>query len=126
VPRAHLERREMEYLYRDEDTLYVMDMETFEQLALPEEKIGEGVKYIKENDRLSVLMHGEEIIGVDIPITVTLHVQDTEPGIKGDTASGATKAATLETGLVVQVPLFINTGDQVKVDTRSGDYIERA
>ncbi len=126
VPRAHLERREMEYLYRDEDSLYVMDMETFEQMALPEEKIGEGVKYIKENDRLSVLMHEEEVIGVDIPLTVILQVEDTEPGIKGDTASGATKAATLETGLVVQVPLFINSGEHVKIDTRSGDYIERA
>ena len=126
VGKAHLDRKEMEYLYRDGDFYNVMDVETFEQLALTEKQIGEGINYLKENDRLSVLMHGEEIIGVDIPLTVTLQVAETEPGLKGDTASGATKAATLETGLVLQVPLFINPGDYVKVDTRTGNYIERA
>ncbi len=125
VAKAHLERREVEYLYRDEDSFYVMDTESFEQFALSGEQIGDGVNYLKENDRLNLAVLGEEVIGVDIPITVTLQVADTEPGVKGDTASGASKPATLETGLVIQVPLFINSGDIVKVDTRSGNYIER-
>ncbi len=126
VARAHLERKEMEYLYRDDDWLYLMDMETYEQITISEATLGSGIKYLKENDRLQVLMHGDEVVGVDLPVTVTLQVSDTEPGLKGDTASGATKPATMETGLVVQVPLFINPGDLVKIDTRSGNYIERA
>lgn len=126
VSRAHLERKEMEYLYRDDDFFYLMDLETYEQVTLSEEKLGSGVKYLKENDRLQVLMHGDEIVGVDLPVTVILEVASTEPGLKGDTASGATKPATMETGLVVQVPLFINQGDKVKIDTRSGNYMERA
>ncbi len=126
VARAHLERKEMEYLYRDDDTFYLMDAETYEQLALPAETLGEGSKYLKENDRLTVVMLGEEVVGVDVPITVVLEVADTEPGIKGDTASGATKPATMETGLVVQVPLFVNSGDKIKIDTRTGSYLERA
>jgi len=126
VARAHLERKEMEYLYRDDDTFYLMDAETYEQLALPAETLGEGSKYLKENDRLTVVMLGEEVVGVDVPITVVLEVADTEPGIKGDTASGATKPATMETGLVVQVPLFVNSGDSIKIDTRTGSYLERA
>ncbi|MFO7952366.1 MAG: elongation factor P [Bacillota bacterium] len=126
VPKAHLERKEMEYLYRDEDFFYLMDLETYEQLSMPVGDIGSGAKYLKENDRLNIVMYGDEVIGVDLPVTVTLQVTDTEPGIKGDTASGASKPATLETGLVVQVPIFINSGDLVKVDTRSGEYIERA
>lgn len=126
VARAHLERKEMEYLYRDDDTFYMMDAETYEQLALPAETLGEGSKYLKENDRLTVVMLGEEVVGVDVPITVVLEVADTEPGIKGDTASGATKPATMETGLVVQVPLFVNSGDKIKIDTRTGSYLERA
>ncbi len=126
VARAHLERKEMEYLYRDDDTFYLMDAETYEQLALPAETLGEGSKYLKENDRLTVVMLGDEVVGVDVPITVILEVADTEPGIKGDTASGATKPATMETGLVVQVPLFVNSGDKIKIDTRTGSYLERA
>ena len=126
VARAHLERKEMEYLYRDDDTFYLMDAETYEQLALSAETLGEGSKYLKENDRLTVVMLGDEVVGVDVPITVILEVADTEPGIKGDTASGATKPATMETGLVVQVPLFVNSGDKIKIDTRTGSYLERA
>lgn len=126
VARAHLERREMEYLYRDDDFYHVMDLESYEQLTLSPGQIGSGSSYIKENDRLTVVTLGEEIVGVEIPITVILRVEATEPGIKGDTASGATKPATLETGLVVQVPLFIEEGDKLKVDTRTGSYIERA
>ncbi len=126
VARAHLERKEMEYLYRDEDLYNLMDLETYEQISIPEEKIGDGVKFLKENDHLNVLMHGEEVVGVDLPVTVVLKVKETEPGVKGDTASGASKPATMETGLVVQVPLFVNSGDSIKIDTRSGNYMERA
>lgn len=126
MPRAHLDKKEMEYLYRDDDFFYVMDMETYEQISLSADQIGDGVKYLKENDRLNVVLYGEKVIGVDVPITVVLAVAETEPGLKGDTASGASKPATLETGVVVQVPLFINEGDSVKVDTRTGSYIERA
>ncbi len=126
VGKAHLERKEVEYLYRDEDFFYLMDLETYEQITLDEEKLGSGIKYLKENDRLQILMHGDEVVGVDLPVTVILKVADTEPGLKGDTASGATKPATMETGLVVHLPLFINPGDLIKIDTRSGNYIERA
>lgn len=124
--RAHLERKEMEYLYRDGDSFHVMDVETYEQLELSAGQVGDGIKFLKENDKLQILMHGEEIIGVDVPLTVVLEIAETEPGIKGDTASGASKPAVTETGLTVQVPLFINSGDKVKIDTRSGAYIERA
>ncbi len=126
VAKAHLERKEMEYLYREDDLFHMMDLETYEQITIASEKIGSGVKFLKENDHLNVLMHGEEVVGVDLPVTVILKVTDTEPGLKGDTASGATKSATMETGLVIQVPLFINNGDLIKIDTRSGNYIERA
>ncbi len=126
MARAHLERKDMEYLYRDDDSFYLMDMETYEQIGLSVEQIGESSNYLKENDRLTVMMYGDEVIGIDVPLTVTLKIADTEPGVKGDTASGASKAATLETGLVIQVPLFINSGDSVRVDTRTGSYLERA
>jgi elongation factor P len=126
MARAHLERKEMEYLYRDDDSFHMMDMETYEQITLSSEQIGEGIKYLKENDHLNVVMHGEKLLGVDVPLSVVLKVEETEPGLKGDTASGASKPATMETGLVVQVPLFVNSGDSIKIDTRSGSYIERA
>lgn len=125
VQKAHMERKDMEYLYRDGDDFHVMDMESYEQITLTAGQIGDGVKYMKENDRLNVVVHNEEVLGVDVPITVFLKITEAEPGIKGDTASGATKPATLETGLVVQVPLFINEGDTIKIDTRTGYYIER-
>lgn len=125
VQKAHMERKEMEYLYRDGDDFHVMDMETYEQITLTAAQIGDGVKYMKENDRLNVVVHNEEVLGVEVPITVFLKITEAEPGIKGDTASGATKPATVETGLVVQVPLFINEGDTIKIDTRTGYYIER-
>jgi elongation factor P len=125
VQKAHMERKEMEYLYRDGDDFHVMDMESYEQITLTAAQIGDGVKYMKENDRLNVVVHNEEVLGVEVPITVFLKITEAEPGIKGDTASGATKPATVETGLVVQVPLFINEGDTIKIDTRTGYYIER-
>ena len=125
MARAHLERKEMEYLYREDDAFHMMDMESYEQTTLSAAQIGDGVKYLKENDRLNVIMHNDAVIGVDIPITVNMVVKEAEPGVKGDTASGASKPATMETGLVVQVPLFINSGDEIKIDTRTGAYIER-
>jgi elongation factor P len=125
MPKAHLERNEMEYLYRDDDSLHVMDTETYEQITLLPEQIGDGVKYLKENDRITVVMHGEKVVGVEVPLNVNLKITETEPGLKGDTASGATKPATVETGVVVMVPLFINEGDTIKIDTRTGSYIER-
>jgi elongation factor P len=125
VAKAHLDRKEMEYLYRDGDSFHVMDTETYEQVILDADQIGDGVKYLKENDRLNVVFYKENVIGVEVPITVNLVVSETEPGLKGDTASGATKPATMETGLTVMVPLFINEGDIIKIDTRTGAYLER-
>ncbi len=126
LPRAHLERKEMEYLYRSGDSFHLMDLESYEQIALSEEEMGETISYLKENGKMIVLMHGDSIVGLELPHTVELKVVETEPGFKGDTASGGTKPATLETGLVVNVPLFINTDDLLRVDTRTGEYIERA
>ena len=125
VPRAHLERKEMEYLYNSGEEYYLMDLESYEQMALSAAQMGDAVKYLKENEKLNVLMHQEKVIGVELPNTVELKVTATEPGVKGDTAAGGSKPATLETGLVVQVPFFINTGDIIRVDTRSGQYLER-
>ncbi|MEW5785656.1 MAG: elongation factor P [Bacillota bacterium] len=125
IARAHLERKEMEYLYSSEGDYYLMDLETYEQLALSKEQMGDAVKYLRENEKLSVIVHGEKIVGVEMPYTVELAVVETDPGVKGDTASGGSKPATLETGLVVQVPFFIHVGDVLRIDTRSGAYIER-
>ena len=126
VSRAHLERKEMQFLYRDGDDYYVMDTETYEQISINVEQIGEKTMYIKENDNIFLVLYGEEIIEVEVANTVELKVVKTDPGVRGDTASGGSKPATLETGLVVQVPFFINEGDVLKIDTRSGNYLERA
>ncbi len=121
-----VERREMVYLYREGDMLVFMDNETYDQMSVPEEVIGEKVKLIKENDPVFLEMYESEILGVDLPAAVVLRVTHAEPGVRGDTATSATKPAELETGLVVQVPLFVNEGDLIKVDTRTCQYIERA
>jgi len=126
VNKAHLERKEVEFLYKADDEFYIMDVETYDQLALNEKQLGEKAKFIKENQRFNLLVFQEEIIDIDLPHTVELEVSNTEPGVKGDTAAGGSKPATLETGLVVQVPFFINEGDVLRIDTRSGSYIERA
>lgn len=125
MARAHLERRPMEYLYRSEAEFYLMDLESYEQLSLSGEQMGDAVKYLKENEKLSVVMYGDRVVGVEIPNAVELLVTHTEPGVKGDTASGGSKPATLETGLVVNVPFFINVGDRLRIDTRTGAYLER-
>lgn len=126
VPKAHVERREMQYLYKDGDHYISMDNESYEQLALTAEQIGDGIKYLKENMNLGVLFFGTNVIGVDLPNTVQLAVIATDPGIKGDTATGGSKPATLETGASVQVPLFVNEGDVLIIDTRTGAYVQRA
>lgn len=125
VPRAHVERREMQYLYNDGESYHFMDMETYDQIALTKEQLGDAVKYLLENMTIAVLMYQGTPIGIDLPNFVELKVVDTPPGIKGDTASGGSKPATLETGLVVQVPFFVEVGDVIQVDTRTGSYIKR-
>lgn len=126
VAKAHLERHEMQYLYKDGDLYVVMDNETYEQTSLTEAQIGDGVKYLKENMNLGVLLYNGAVIGVDLPNTVQLQVAHTEPGVRGDTATGGSKPATLETGAVVQVPFFVNEGDMLIIDTRTGSYVSRA
>lgn len=124
---AELDRRTVQYLYKDEDGNYVfMDIDSYEQPVLPPDTLGNAVNYIRENDTVDMQTYDGEPIEVIIPTAVILRVIETEPGIKGDTATGAVKAATLETGLVINVPLFVNTGDNLKIDTRTNTYIERA
>ena len=122
---VRLERSHVQFLYREGDMLNFMDTDTFDQLQLTAEAVGDSAKFIKENDVVDVLTHNGEAIDIELPTSVNLVVAETDPGLKGDTASGSTKPATLETGLIVNVPLFINIGDILRVDTRSGDYIER-
>lgn len=126
VPKARVDRREMQYLYNDGANFNFMDNESFEQIGLSPAQLGDAVKFLLENMTIGVLMYQGQSIGIDLPNTVELKVVETAPGIKGDTASGGTKPATLETGLVVNVPFFINVDDVLVVDTRSGDYIKRA
>ncbi len=124
-PLVRLERQHVQYLYPDGDHRYFMDTESFDQIVLDLSTVGENARFIRENDVVDLLTYNDEPIDIELPPAVLLTVADTDPGLKGDTASGATKPATLETGLVVNVPLFINPGDTLKVDTRSGEYIER-
>jgi elongation factor P len=125
VKRPDLEEREMQYLYREGDRFCMMDNETFEQIMLSDEQVGEARLYLTENQNVKVLFFNKEPVAVEGPTFVELAVTQTEPGVRGDTATGGTKPATLESGAVIQVPLFINEGDRVKVDTRTGSYIER-
>lgn len=122
---VRLERSHVQFLYREGDDLHFMDTETFDQIQLTAATVGDAAKFIKENDVVDVLSHNGEAIDIELPTSVNLEVSQTDPGLKGDTASGSTKPATLVTGLVVNVPLFINIGDMLRVDTRTGEYIER-
>lgn len=124
--RARLEFRNMQYLYNDGNIYYFMDQESYEQTSLDAGQLDDAVNYLKEGMSLQISNYKGEVIGVELPITVELAVTQTDPGFKGDTATGATKQATLETGITVQVPLFINEGDVLKIDTRNGTYLERA
>ncbi|HHW55207.1 MAG: elongation factor P [bacterium] len=126
VSRAHLDKREMQYLYRSGEQFTFMDTENYEQFTFSEEQLGEAVKFLKESMLISVLVHNGNTIGIELPNFVELAVEKTDPGVRGDTVSGATKRAVLETGAEVQVPLFVEEGDVIKIDTRTGEYIERA
>jgi len=124
-PRARVEQRKVQYLYSDGDTFHFMDTETYDQFTVPAALLGDDARYLVENTEVFVSSHESEILGVDLPVTVDLRVTQTDPGFAGDTATGAKKSATVETGLVVQVPLFVNEGDLLRVDTRTGDYVTR-
>ena len=126
LEQAIIDKRDMQFLYRDGDAYVFMDTSTYEQLEVPPASLGDATRYLKETDEAILQLYGGEIVGVDLPAAVELTVTDTEPGIQGDRVSGARKPATLQTGLIVQVPLFVNTGDVLKIDTRSGDYLTRA
>lgn len=125
VEKITLDEKEMEYLYKDSEHLWFMDTTSYEQVPLSAEIIGEGVGYLKENARVQIVFYEGKVVGVELPTFVELKVVATEPGFKGDTVSGSYKPATMETGVVVQVPLFIKEGDVLKIDTRSGEYIQR-
>ena len=124
-PRARVDQRKVMYLYSDGDSYHFMDNETYDQFAIGGRMLGDDAKYLKENTEVVVSMYEGEVLGVDLPVTVDLVVTETEPGFAGDTATGARKAATVETGLVVQVPLFVEAGDTLRIDTRNGEYVTR-
>jgi elongation factor P len=126
LEQAIIEKREMQFLYRDGEDYVFMDTGTYDQHHLPPVVLGEATGFLKESDTAVIQRYGEEVVGVDLPASVELIVTETEPGVQGDTVSGARKPATLETGHTLQVPLFVNQGDKIKVDTRSGDYLTRA
>ncbi|MDF2474459.1 MAG: translation elongation factor, partial [Lachnospiraceae bacterium] len=121
----HIERAEMQYLYSDGELYYFMDTATFDQFALNEDSIGDSLKFVKENDMVKMLSHNKEVFAIEPPLFVELVITDTEPGFKGDTAQGATKPAVVETGATVYVPLFVEQGDKISIDTRTGDYLKR-
>ncbi len=123
---AYVERKEYEYLYNDGELYYFMDSETYEQLPLNADKLGDNFKFVKENDVVKIMSYKGNVFGVEPPLFVELEVVDTEPGVRGDTATNVTKPATLETGAVIKVPIFINSGEKIRIDTRTGEYMERA
>ncbi len=124
-PPAYVERKDMQYLYSDGELYYFMDMETFDQLPLNNEVLSDAFKFVKENDIVKVASYKGNVFSVEAPMFVELAVTETEPGFKGDTATGASKPATLETGAEIKVPLFVEIGDVLKIDTRTGEYLER-
>ncbi|MCI6019158.1 MAG: elongation factor P [Clostridiales bacterium] len=124
-PQAHIERSDMQYLYSDGELYHFMDVETYDQIALNEDAIGDALKFVKENEMVKMLSHNGEVFSVEPPLFVELEVTETEPGFKGDTSTGATKPATVETGATLNVPLFVEIGDKLKIDTRTGEYLSR-
>ncbi|HJC48825.1 MAG TPA: elongation factor P [Candidatus Lachnoclostridium pullistercoris] len=124
-PAARIDRVDMQYLYSDGDLYYFMNVETFDQIALNSDTIGDALKFVKENEMCKICSYNGNVFSVEPPLFVELEVTDTEPGFKGDTATGATKPATLETGATINVPLFVNIGDKLKIDTRTGEYLSR-
>ncbi len=123
--RVRLDHRTVQYLYSDGDQYHFMDTESFDQMVLTRDTLGDAVNYLKDGLTMELMSYNEQPLGVELPITVDLKIEHTEPGFKGDTATGGTKPATVETGLVVQVPLFVNQGETIRVDTRTGTYLER-
>ena len=124
-PQARIDRKEMQYLYNDGDLFNFMDTENYEQIALNAETIGDALKFVKENEMVKVCSHNGNVFAIEPPLFVELEITETEPGFKGDTATGATKPATVETGANVNVPLFVELGDKIKIDTRTGEYLSR-
>ena len=124
-PQARIERVDMQYLYSDGDLFYFMNVENYEQIALNEETIGDALKFVKENEMVKVCSYNGNVFAIEPPLFVELEITETEPGFKGDTAQGASKPATVETGATVSVPLFVNQGDKIKIDTRTGEYLSR-
>lgn len=124
-PQARIDRVDMQYLYNDGDLYYFMDNTTYEQIALSANDIGDSLKFVKENESVKICSHNGGVFAVEAPLFVELEITDTEPGFKGDTATGATKPAVVETGATVYVPLFVNQGDKIKIDTRTGEYLSR-
>ena len=124
-PQARIDRVEMQYLYSDGDLFHFMNTENYDQIALNAEDIGDSLKFVKENEMVKVCSYNGNVFAVEPPLFVELEITDTEPGFKGDTATGATKPATVETGSVVYVPLFVDQGDKIKIDTRTGEYLSR-
>ena len=125
-PRARVERQQAQYLYQDGDLYYFMNTDTYDQIPLNRNQVGDAINYLTENGSCQLLTFGEEALGIELPAAVELTVAEADPWVKGDTAQGGTKPAKLETGLMVNVPLFVSPGERVKVDTRSGEYLERA
>ena len=124
-PQARIDRKEMQYLYADGDMYNFMDVETYDQISLTQEEIGDSLKFVKENEMVKMLSHNGSVFAIEPPLFVELEVTETEPGFKGDTATGATKPATVETGATVSVPLFVEIGDKIKIDTRTSEYLSR-
>jgi elongation factor P len=126
MPKAHIERKEMQYSYVDDGLYYFMDLESYELMPIDSTTVGDSLKFVKENDICKILSFKGKVFGIEPPIFVELEVIDTEPGFKGDTATGANKPAVVETGASVKVPLFVNKGDRIRIDTRTEEYMERA
>ena len=124
-PKAHIDRKEMQYLYKDGDLYNFMDTETYDQIALNADTIGDALKFVKENEMVKINSHNGDVFAVEPPLFVELEITECEPGVKGDTATGATKPCTVETGATLYVPLFVNQGDVIKIDTRTGEYLSR-
>ena len=124
-PQARIDRKDLQYLYSDGDLYYFMDTDSYEQIALNSDAVGDALKFVKENEMCKICSHNGSVYSVEPPLFVELEITDTEPGFKGDTATGASKPATVETGAQVFVPLFVNQGDKIKIDTRTGEYLSR-
>jgi elongation factor P len=124
-PQARIDRQNMQYLYNDGDLYYFMNEETYDQIGVNKETVGDALKFVKENEKVTILSYNGNVFSVEAPLFVELEITETEPGFAGNTAQGATKPATVETGAQVMVPLFVNQGDKIKIDTRTGEYLSR-